>query len=140
MLSRQPHHGADLTRWGHILANIVNVAKPANSAPVWLLERGSEMLRDVQDRFHNLLEKRKDEGAKIEITCFYETLPLFGLLVVPQESTIISGELRYPIRANHVVCEMTLHMDGGRNASHTLKRLILSLQILTCVLNVQWTI
>jgi hypothetical protein len=70
---------------------------------VKLLERDSEMLRDVQDDFHNLLEKRKDEGAKIKITCFYETLPLFRVLVVPIDSAVISGELSYPIRANHIV-------------------------------------
>lgn len=101
-----PHHGADLAKWGRILTNIVNIAKPANSAPVRLLERDSEMLRDVQDGFHNLLEKRKDEGSKIRITCFYETLPLVRLLVVPKESAVISGELSYPIRANHIVGEM----------------------------------
>ena len=59
-----PHHGADLAIWGHVLANVISAAKPANSAPVKLLERGSEMLRDVQDGFHNLLEKRKDERKK----------------------------------------------------------------------------
>jgi hypothetical protein len=100
-----PHHGADLAIWGHILTNIVNIAKPANSAPVKLLERGSEMLRDVQEGFHNLLEKRKDERKKVQITCFYETLPLVRFIVVPKESAIISGELSYPIRSNHVVSE-----------------------------------
>ncbi|ORY08536.1 hypothetical protein BCR34DRAFT_603505 [Clohesyomyces aquaticus] len=60
------------------------------------------MLRDVQDGFHNLLEKRKIEGTKIEITCFYETLVLVRLLVVPKESAVISGELSYPLQANHV--------------------------------------
>ncbi|KAJ4352526.1 uncharacterized protein N0V89_007875 [Didymosphaeria variabile] len=98
-----PHHGADLAKWGSILTRIANVAKPANSAPVDLLKRSSEMLRDVQDGFHNLLEKRKDEGAKIEIVCFYETLPLVRTLIVPRESAIISGELDYPLRSNHTV-------------------------------------
>ena len=98
-----PHHGADLAIWGHVLANVISAAKPANSAPVKLLERGSEMLRDVQDGFHNLLEKRKDERKKIQVTCFYETLPLIRVIVVPKESAVISGELSYPIRSNHVV-------------------------------------
>jgi len=104
-----PHHGADLAKWGRILTDIVSIAKPANSALVRLLERGSEVLRDVQGGFHNLLETRKDEGSKIGITCFYETLPtspFTGALVVPTESAIISGELNYPIRANHVVGKM----------------------------------
>lgn len=98
-----PHHGADLAKWGRILTNIVGIAKAANVAPVQLLERGSEMLQDVQDGFHNLLEKRKDEMEKIEIICFYETLQIVRVLIVPKESAVISGELNYPIRSNHIV-------------------------------------
>jgi len=67
------------------------------------------MLRDVQDGFHNLLEKRKDERKKIQVTCFYETLPLVRVIVVPKESAVISGELSYPIRSNHV--DMTKFAD-----------------------------
>ena len=63
------------------------------------------MLGEVQDGFYNLLEKRKDEGAKIEIVCFYETLPLVKFLVVPKDSAVIRGELDFPLRANHTVNE-----------------------------------
>jgi hypothetical protein len=57
----------------------------------------------VQDDFHNVLEKRKEEKSKIEITCFYESLPVVRSFIVPKESATISGELNYPIRANHIV-------------------------------------
>lgn len=96
-----PHRGADLATWGAILTDIASVAKPANRKVVKLLERGSEMLAEIQDSFHNVLEKRKEERAKIEIVCFYELLPVIRSCVVPKESAIISGELNYPIHNNH---------------------------------------
>jgi hypothetical protein len=98
-----PHQGADLASLGIVLSNIANVAKKSNSAPVKLLKRDSEVLRDLQHSFHNLLEKRKAAGIKIEITCFYETMPYVRPIIVPQESAVIHGEPNYPLRANHVV-------------------------------------
>jgi hypothetical protein len=79
--------------------------QPANCDVVKLLKRGSATLVDVQDAFHNVLEKRKEEGARIEITCFYELLPYVRSPVVPKESATMSGELNYPIHANHRVSE-----------------------------------
>ena len=98
-----PHHGADLARWGAILTDIVNIGKPANRNIVKLLKRDSEILADVQDAFHNLLEKRKEERAKIGVICFYELLPVLRSCIVPKESAIMSGELNYPIHGNHMV-------------------------------------
>ena len=103
-----PHHGAGLADWGAILAKIVNVAKPANVAPVSVLKRDSEILRDIQDSFHNVLEKRKEERVNIGLVCFYETLPYIRFLIVPKESAVISGELNYPIHANHIVSPLEL--------------------------------
>jgi hypothetical protein len=105
-----PHHGTEIEKWGTILSII---AKSANSAPVRLPEQDSGMFRDrdVQDDFHNLLEKRKYEGANINITCFYETLPLSGYrgLVVPRDIAVMISGVGYPISANHIVGKM-----GGR--------------------------
>lgn len=63
---------------------------------------------EVQDAFHNVLEKRKEEEMKIEITCFYELLPVVRSCVVPKESAIMNGELNCPIRANHIVSRLCL--------------------------------
>lgn len=98
-----PHHGSDLAKWGAVLTDIVNIVKPANHGIVKLLRRGSETLSNVQDSFHNVLEKRKQEGSNIEIVCFYEQLPVGKSFIVPKESAIITGELHYPIHANHMV-------------------------------------
>jgi hypothetical protein len=86
----------------------VDIVKPANRNVVSLLKRDSEMLAEVQDAFHNVLEKRKEEGSRIGITCFYESLPVVKSCIVPKESATMSGELAYPIRANHMVKARTL--------------------------------
>jgi hypothetical protein len=109
-----PHHGADLAKWGDFLSSFINLAKPVNRNVVKLLKPGSEVLVDCQDAFHNILEKRKEERSKIEVVCFFETLPLIRTLVVPKESAIISGELNYPIRSNHMVIKVVLCKLSGR--------------------------
>ncbi|KAK2686835.1 hypothetical protein QWA68_014728 [Fusarium oxysporum] len=101
-----PHHGSDLARWGSILTDLVNLTKPANSSIVKLLHRDSEMLAEVNEDFHNVVEKRKEEGNRIALICFYETMPLATsiaapTLVVPKDSAVISGELQFPIHKNH---------------------------------------
>ena len=75
------------------------------------------MLAEIQDSFHNVLEKRKEERAKIEIVCFYELLPVIRSCVVPKESAIISGELNYPIHNNHRVSGMCLRFRGSVDES-----------------------
>ena len=98
-----PHHGSDHANWGSTLAGVVQLVKPVNKSPLTLLQRGSERLAAVQDSFHNLLEKRKEEGSPIGLVCFYEQLPYLTSFIVRKESAIIAGELSYPIRANHMV-------------------------------------
>ena len=109
-----PHHGVDLAKWGTILADIVNMIKPANRGIVEVLKRDSPMRADVRDAFHNVLEKRKMELAKIEIVCFYEQLPMIRSLIVPKESATISGELSYPIHANHKVKNLPQRLASPR--------------------------
>ena len=110
-----PHHGSDLAKWGAVLTDIVNIVKPANHRIVKLLRRGSETLSNVQDSFYNVLEKRKQERSKIDIVCFYEQLPVGKSFIVPKESAIITGELHYPIHANHMVSK-----DALRRTRHSL--------------------
>ena len=71
-----PHFGADLAAWAKFGTTIARIIKHANTNIVSVLEPGSEMLARVQDEFHGLLRTRRDEKSGIEITCFYEELPL----------------------------------------------------------------
>ncbi len=48
-----------------------------------VLERESEVLARVQDEFHTMVKSRNQERLQqIEITCFFEELPLPGVGVV----------------------------------------------------------
>ncbi|PGH08671.1 hypothetical protein AJ79_05953 [Helicocarpus griseus UAMH5409] len=96
-----PHHGSDLAKWGGILTELANLANPANRGVVKVLQKDSDMLADLRNGFHNVVEKRKMEGNPIQLCCFYETLPLFNSLVVPKYSAVISGEDQFPIHKNH---------------------------------------
>jgi hypothetical protein len=74
---------------------------------------------DVQYAFHNALEKRKEEKAKIEIACFYKLLPMVRSCVVPKESATMRRELNYLIRANHIVSR--LYLRRFRSSTNILK-------------------
>ncbi|RDL37811.1 uncharacterized protein BP5553_05244 [Venustampulla echinocandica] len=106
-----PHHGAGQARLGDGLVNVINLVKPTNRNMIELLKRNSHILGDIENEFHQLLDKRRKDGGKIEIVCFYETIPFISSCVVPKESAIISGEPHYPIRANHE--DMTLFSQRG---------------------------
>ena len=77
-----PHCGSDLAKWGHIGTQMVNILRKANKDIVSVLDPGSDMLRLIQQGFHNLLRIRKNERSEIPITCFYEELPVTGTGVV----------------------------------------------------------
>ena len=71
-----PHHGADLAAWANFGTTIAKTIKHVNTEIISVLKPGSEMLARVQDEFHGLLRRRRDEESGIAITCFYEELPL----------------------------------------------------------------
>jgi len=58
---------------------MVDLFKRANSDIIGVLRPGSEMLRMVENGFHNILRLRKDEGSEIPITCFFEELGVTGV-------------------------------------------------------------
>ena len=80
-----PHHGAGLARWAELLSRSIGLVKQTNSKIVEVLKRDSEVLARIQDGFHTMVMARSKEGLPpIEITCFYEELPLQGVGLVSQ--------------------------------------------------------
>jgi hypothetical protein len=71
-----PHHGSDLAAWATVCGKLVKSFKDTNVDILNVLRPESEVLRDTQDEFGQLLESRKSEGRKINITCFYEELAM----------------------------------------------------------------
>lgn len=78
-----PHHGAGLAKWAELIFRYVNKVKQTNTDIIRVLKRDSEVLARVQDSFHTLLLSRKHDGLDpIDITCFYEELPVQGIGLV----------------------------------------------------------
>ncbi|KAK0639519.1 hypothetical protein B0T16DRAFT_497593 [Cercophora newfieldiana] len=99
-----PHHGSGLARWAEKLSRHFQLMKQTNSNIVATLRRESEVLARIQDSFHTMiLARNKDPQHNIDITCFFEELPLPVVgQVVPQDSAILPGYISIGIRSNHM--------------------------------------
>ncbi|KAK4119363.1 TPR-like protein [Parathielavia appendiculata] len=98
-----PHHGSGLARWAELLSRSIGIIKQTNTQIVEVLKRDSEVLARIQDGFHTMVLARGREGQSIEISCFFEQLPLPGIgQVVPQDSAILPGYIPIGIRGNHM--------------------------------------
>ncbi|KAI8662890.1 hypothetical protein NCS56_01093800 [Fusarium sp. Ph1] len=98
-----PHHGSSLAKWGEMLSRSVGMMKQTNTDIVQLLTRDSEVLARIQDCFHTLIMARNKEQANdIDITCFYEELPMKRIgVVVPKHSATLPGYISIGIHSNH---------------------------------------
>jgi hypothetical protein len=79
-----PHHGSGLAHWAEGLAKAIGVLKQTNPEILAVLRSDSEVLARVQDGFHTMIRSQAQDGQlpPIEITCFFEELPLPGVGVV----------------------------------------------------------
>lgn len=63
-----------------MLAKFIGLFKETNTYILQVLQTDSEVLARIQDSFHAIVRARDQEGMRpIEITCFYEELPLPGI-------------------------------------------------------------
>src|SRR6266516_5823327 len=75
-----PHHGTGLAQWAESLAKAIGVLKQTNPEIPAVLKSDSEVLERVQNGFHTMIRSRGQDGLPpIEITCFFEELPLPGV-------------------------------------------------------------
>ncbi len=78
-----PHHGAGLAKCAEMLAKSIGLLKQTNPQILAVLESDSEVLARIQDSFHTMIRSLHKDGLRpIEITCFFEELPLLGIGVV----------------------------------------------------------
>jgi hypothetical protein len=62
------------------LASLAKVLRASNTEIVGVLKPGSEMLANLQQEFHGMLEdRRRNDNNLIEIFCFYEELEVEGV-------------------------------------------------------------
>lgn len=75
-----PHAGSDLTRWGQILTGLSALVKKTNKEIVNVLNPGSEVLANLQQEFHIMIESRhRALKPSIDMFCFFEELDTSGL-------------------------------------------------------------
>ncbi|KAI4113334.1 MAG: hypothetical protein LQ345_005661 [Seirophora villosa] len=112
-----PHSGSNLADWASILANFSGLVRPTNKAIVSVLQPGSEMLANLQQEFHTMLNALQTRGRPVpRIYCFFEELPYNGAvgLIVPRHSAILSRYGNQGVHANQVgMTRFADRMDQG---------------------------
>ncbi|KAF8849681.1 hypothetical protein BDZ45DRAFT_227669 [Acephala macrosclerotiorum] len=114
-----PHQGSNLAKWAEMLATSIGFLKQTNAQIIEVLKSESEVLARVQDSFHTMIKAKAAGGHKaIEITCFYEELPLPGVgTVVPKHSAILPGYISLGIHSHHMgMTKFELVVDQGFTA------------------------
>ena len=80
-----PHQGAGLAKLADVVSRSIGFLKQTNSSIVEVLKRDSEVLARIQDGFHTMIKAYSTaETPQIEVTCFYEELPVLGIGLVSQ--------------------------------------------------------
>lgn len=75
-----PHSGSALAHCAERLAQVLGIVNTTNPRIIRVLRKDSEVLARIQNEFHSLIRKRlQEDSSPIEITCFYEELPLPGI-------------------------------------------------------------
>ncbi|KAL8993023.1 MAG: hypothetical protein Q9169_006653 [Polycauliona sp. 2 TL-2023] len=100
-----PHTGSNLADWASILTKFSSIARPTNKNIVSVLEPGSEMLANLQQEFHTMLDARQSQGKPVpRIYCFFEELPYNNIVghIVPRHSAILTRYNNQGIHANHI--------------------------------------
>ncbi|KAJ5089159.1 Alpha/Beta hydrolase protein [Penicillium argentinense] len=97
-----PHKGAWMADWAKIPASALRVVKSSNVVLLDVLRGSNQLLESVQVDFLAMVRQLREEGRGLEITCFFEELPVFGAgTIVSRESATFEGYPTRSIYANH---------------------------------------
>jgi protein SERAC1 len=97
-----PHRGAWMSNWARIPVTALGIVKSTNTKLLKALGSGEELLGSIQHDFGHLLRRMAISKTPIEITCFYEELPLLlAGTVVSRDSATIPPYNAISIHANH---------------------------------------
>ncbi|KAH9239562.1 hypothetical protein K456DRAFT_951639 [Colletotrichum gloeosporioides 23] len=97
-----PHKGAWMAKWGNISATALGLVKSTNTSLLEILETDNQLLESIQVDFVSMVRELRESGRNLEITCFFEELPLRGIgLVVPKDSAQLPGHNSLSIHADH---------------------------------------
>ncbi|RFU33775.1 hypothetical protein B7463_g2523, partial [Scytalidium lignicola] len=97
-----PHRGSWIADWVKIPARGLGVLKSTNKSLLQVLETNDQLLKSIQDRFWAMVREQRESGRRLEISCFFEELPLQMVgKVVSKESATLEGYTSVSVHANH---------------------------------------
>lgn len=97
-----PHKGSWMADWGRISARAIGLVKSTNESLLGILETKDQFLESIQGRFLDMVREQRESGRRLEVTCFFEELPLpVAGTVVSKESATFEGFTSISIHANH---------------------------------------
>ncbi|KAK3359163.1 Alpha/Beta hydrolase protein [Lasiosphaeria hispida] len=97
-----PHKGSWMADWAKMPASALGLIKSTNKSLLQLLETDNQLLESIQVRFWSMIRELREDGRRLEVTCFFEELPLPVIgTVVSKESATLEGYSAFSIHANH---------------------------------------
>ncbi|VTO85641.1 unnamed protein product [Fusarium graminearum] len=97
-----PHKGSWMADWSGIPAKALGLVKSTNRSLLEVLETNNQYLESIYVRFLSMMREQREAGRQLEVTCFFEELPLSTVgKVVSKESAIFEGYDLITIYANH---------------------------------------
>lgn len=97
-----PHRGTWTADWAKIPVWALGFMKSNSKSLLTILETSNQLLESVQVRFWSMIRELREGGRRLEVTCFFEELPLpvFGI-VVSKHSATFEGHNSITIHADH---------------------------------------
>ena len=82
-----PHGGSWMADWARIPASALGLVKSTNKSLLKILETDDQLLESIQIDFLSMLRSLSSNGVVLQVTCFFEELPLPGIgKIVSKES------------------------------------------------------
>ncbi|ROV94770.1 hypothetical protein VMCG_08871 [Cytospora schulzeri] len=102
MFMGTPHKGSWMSDWANIPATALGFVKSTNKSLLTILETNDQLLEAIQVQFSAMIRELRERGRRIEVTCFFEELPLPVVgKVVSKSSAIFEGYNSISIHGNH---------------------------------------
>ncbi|KAF4443335.1 hypothetical protein FACUT_1392 [Fusarium acutatum] len=97
-----PHRGSWAADWAKIPAWALGQVKSTNCNILDVLQINNQYLEFIQASFLSMLRDLDKKGRPLQITCFFEELPMRGIgTIVSKESASLEGYSAFSIHANH---------------------------------------
>jgi hypothetical protein len=97
-----PHKGSWIADWAKISAGALGLVKSTNKSLLEILRTDNQLLEAIQVDFWSMIRDLRENGRRLEVTCFFEELPLPVIgKVVSKDSATLEGYNQLSIHANH---------------------------------------